>query len=94
MQGHADRPIAGKTTGREYDDLLFHRMSMLGLDPAVIERGDSAAFKELKTRCVTCDVRDACVVDLKRDPNNPVWESYCPNSAMLNGLTEAWWLPH
>jgi len=25
-------------------------------------------------------------VDLKRDPNNLVWEAYCPNSAALNAL--------
>jgi hypothetical protein len=37
------------------------------------------------------DVREACAVDFKRDPNNPVWESYCPNSGTLNTLTEAWW---
>jgi hypothetical protein len=28
-------------------------------------------------------------VDLRRDANSPVWESYCPNAAALWELAEA-----
>ena len=75
----------------EHDDLLGCRMAMLGLDPDVIENGDREIFAQIKQNCTSCDFREACVVDLKRDPNNPVWESYCPNSEVLNTLTAAWW---
>ena len=32
---------------------------------------------------VNCICREPCTVDLKRDPNNPVWETYCPNAGTL-----------
>lgn len=89
MTVRPDRPVAGPEP-----DLLSCRMAILGLDLDAIARGDSRTFDVLKQRCLDCDVRDACTVDLQRDPNNPVWEAYCPNSPLLNSLTEAWWLPH
>jgi hypothetical protein len=62
-------------------------MAMLGLDQ--IE--DRATFDEIVRRCLSCGDREDCVVDLKRDPNNPVWESYCPNASALLALAEASW---
>jgi hypothetical protein len=76
----------------EPDTLLCCRMAMLGLDPSVIEAGDPEAFATIKRRCKRCEFREACTADLKRDPNNPVWESYCPNSGALNTLSEIWWV--
>ena len=80
------------TAPGEPDELLCCRMGMLGLDPSVIDCGDGEAFDQIKRRCTGCEFRDACAVDLKRDPNNPVWESYCPNSAALNALAGTWWV--
>jgi hypothetical protein len=70
-------------------DLLECRTAMLSLDVRAIQMDDSKAFKGAKRRCVSCGVREACALDLKRDPNNPVWEAYCPNAAVLFGFTEA-----
>ena len=76
------------------DDLLGCRAAMLGLDLSAIESRGGNTLETIKRRCTSCDFREACEVDLRRDPNNPVWESYCPNSATLIALTEAWWLTH
>jgi hypothetical protein len=94
MQIHNMRSNAKVTTDGKRDDLLVCRMAMLGLDLHEIECGDGETLDNIKRRCTTCNVREACVVDLKRDPNNPVWESYCPNSEALIALTDAWWRTH
>ena len=72
--------------------LLNRRLTMLGLDRHVIESGDGETFELIKRRCRTCGAPEACAVDLKRDPNNPVWETYCPNAGVFNALLKARWL--
>ncbi len=76
------------------DDLLDCRMLMLGLDRDVLALTDIHTLSEIMRRCVACGQRDACSIDLKRDPNNPVWETYCPNAPELVGLTKANWVTH
>lgn len=76
------------------DDLLGCRMAMLGLDVGAIESGSNELLETIKRQCMTCNFRDACELDLRRDPNDPAWETYCPNTATLIALTEAWWLTH
>jgi len=80
--------ISSATYDRELD-LLDCRMTVLGLDLYAIE--NDKVFDELRHRCVNCECQEACVVDLRRDPNNPIWEKYCPNAATLGGLAEAQW---
>ena len=74
------------------DDLLDCRMAMLGLDLSAVEGYDGAMFEAIRQRCASCYFREACELDLKRDPNDPVWETYCPNTATLIALPEACWL--
>jgi hypothetical protein len=73
-------------------DLLDCRASMLGFDLYAIESGD--VFEELNRRCFNCSFQEACRVDLRRDPTSPVWESYCPNAAILGELAEVWSVTH
>ena len=73
----------------EHDDLLDCRMAMLGLD--AIEGDDG--YNEIRRCCRSCGFREACAVDLERDPNNPVWETYCPNAGKLVALARESWLP-
>ena len=66
-------------------------MAMLGLDPHEIESHDSGAIATIRQCCKSCEDREACAVDLKRDPNSPVWVAYCPNAKAFNFLVENWW---
>ncbi len=76
------------------DDLLGCRAAMLGLDLSAIESRGGKMFETLKRRCVSCDFREACELDLRRGPNNLIWETYCPNAATLIALTDPWSLTH
>ena len=67
-------------------DLLDCRTAALGVDLYAIENDNT--FEELKRRCLNCGFQEACAVDLRRDANSLVWESYCPNAAVLLELAE------
>jgi hypothetical protein len=68
-------------------DLLDCRTTILGVELYAIENDNT--FEELKRRCFNCSFQEACAVDLRRDANSLVWESYCPNAAALWELAEA-----
>ena len=87
METDHDAPPAEAAAPAEADEFLQCRMSI----PRSRYHHDRTrlpreVFDKLKRRCVSCPCRAACVVDLKRDPNNRVWEGYCPNSQVLNAL--------
>ena len=70
-------------------DLLVGRVTALGLDLDAIERSCGGEWSEgIKQRCIRCDFPRACEEDLRRAPNNPVWQSYCPNAAKLVALAQ------
>ena len=75
-----------QTIPDEHDELLDCRMAMLGLN---LDAANGETFNEIMRRCKNCAHREACAVDLKRDPNNPVWETYCPNAGAFIALAEA-----
>jgi hypothetical protein len=80
------RSIARSAKSNGYDRLLACRMEMLGLDSEAARQSDLAAFDRITELCSSCSFREPCAVDLKRDPNNPVWETYCPSAGMLIDL--------
>jgi Family of unknown function (DUF6455) len=80
------------TTPEQQEELLGCRMAMLGLQLDPAETADAAALHEMMRRCMECGYREACAVDLERDPNNPVWETYCPNAGALIELAQDRWL--
>jgi Family of unknown function (DUF6455) len=94
MQTRNPRSTEKLATSDKHDELLDCRMAMLGIDLKTIESGDSETFDKIRRECMSCGYREACAVDLQRDPNSPVWETYCPNSEKLVALAEAWWAAH
>ncbi len=86
MQIRHDRSTGKSSTPDEGDDLLKCRIAIVGLDIKAIERCYGEVFNRLRQRCMSCGVRAPCAVDLKHNPNNLVWEAYCPNSEALNAL--------
>ena len=77
---------AARSAGQE---LLCCRMATLGLDCDAVARNDRDLFATLKQRCGECEFPDGCAHDLSDDPSSPVWEAYCPNSALLARLSGA-----
>ncbi len=92
MQTRNARSSGIRIKCEDRDELLGSRMAMLGLD--LFESANNITLEEIMRRCADCGHREACAVDLKRDPNNPVWETYCPNAEALLGLAEASWHTH
>jgi hypothetical protein len=88
MQIPNDRPTGKPAARDEHDGLLYCWMTMMGLDFYTIERDYSETFDTLERRCMSCRLGKPCAADLKRYPNNLVWEAYCPNAAVLNALVE------
>jgi len=72
--------------------LLLQRMSELGLNPDAIVRTQSELFDDLERRCALCEHRDVCIADLSQRRPDRARMDYCPNSVLLNALTEVWWL--
>ena len=86
MQIDYDLSIGKPTTPDEVDHLLRGRMKILGLDADAIGREFREVFDKIKRNCPACSDREACALDLKRDPNTLMLEAYCPNSEVLNAL--------
>jgi hypothetical protein len=70
-------------------NLLGCRAAMLGLDLEAIENYGAETYQTITRRCANCDFRQACELDMKRDPNDPVWETYCPITGTLIALTRS-----
>jgi hypothetical protein len=74
-----------------HDRLLEFRTATLGLDVYAAECCDRKKLKKIVRRCRKCGARKTCAADLKRDPFDPVWRTYCRNSEALMQLAMAWW---
>jgi len=70
---------------------LRQRMSELGLNPEAIVRTAPELFDGLQRQCALCAHRNVCIADVSRRRPDPTWRHCCPNSVLLNALTEVWW---
>ena len=70
----------------QHEELLYCRATMLGVDLSATKTIQLDAFNEVRRRCKGCGYPEACAMHLRRDPNNPAWETYCPNFGALIAL--------
>jgi hypothetical protein len=75
--------------GPKSADLLERRMKVLNLDRK--EVAALGSLQDLQRVCTMCKNHRKCAQDLGRDPENPVWEDYCPNVATLKMLDAMPW---
>ena len=71
-------------------DLLERRMEALSLDPDQVAHKEPLTIRELQHRCVRCERRRQCALDLAdkfADPGCEYWRDYCPNAARLSMLS-------
>jgi hypothetical protein len=66
--------------------LLPLRMAALRLDPQDLAWTDGPLLRDMQQLCATCESHGRCRRDLARDPDDPVWEQYCPNADVLGVL--------
>lgn len=70
--------------------LLERRMEALSLDPDEVTHIEPLTVRELRHRCVKCEKRGQCALDLAdevADPGWQCWRDYCPNAATLMTLS-------
>ena len=70
--------------------LLERRMEALSLNPDEVAHMEPLTIRELRHRCVKCEKRGQCALDLAdefADPGWKSWRDYCPNAATLSILS-------
>jgi hypothetical protein len=70
--------------------LLERRMEALSLNPDEVTHIEPLTVRELQHRCVRCEKRGQCALDLAdeaADPGWQYWRDYCPNAATLMTLS-------
>src|SRR5471032_2685668 len=72
--------------GQEAANLLLRRMAALDLDRNEVSRNEPCVFQDIQKVCAACESRRQCAKDLKKNPDDPVWEHYCPNAETLKAL--------
>ena len=77
--------------GPESADFLLKRMAALDLDKNEVARTEPATFQDLRRVCTMCNCHRRCARDLARDPLDPVWKDYCPNTQTLTALNALPW---
>jgi hypothetical protein len=67
-------------------DLLPRRMQAIGLEFEAVGREEPIVVQDMQRLCAQCSRKGRCEHDLRANPADPSWESYCPNSTTLRAL--------
>lgn len=73
--------------GPDSADQLKQRLAALHLDGAALQRNEPI-IRDLERTCSLCGAKRQCERDLAQRPDDPVWQSYCPNASTLQALEE------
>jgi hypothetical protein len=77
--------------GPEAADFLLRRMTALKLDRQEVAATLPATFQDLQRLCTLFKSHRQCGRDLGSNADDPAWEVYCPNVAMLKLLDSLPW---
>lgn len=65
--------------GKEGLKLLESRAHYCGVDLGILNETHPEVARDLARCCSLCPSKSRCARDLRKDPGNEVWQSYCPN---------------
>jgi len=69
--------------GPDSADQLKLRLNAIELDAV-----GARTLRDLERTCTLCGAKRQCERDLAQAPDDPVWQSYCPNAPTLQALLE------
>ena len=72
--------------GPDAANLLFERMRALGISKAEVHKTAQGVMWDLERTCACCNKEGVCAKDLAKRPDDPVWQSYCPNAFTFDAL--------
>jgi len=76
--------IAAKRPGAA--DQLKQRLEALDMDRTALPHTDPRVVRDLERVCTLCGEKRQCERDLARHPDDPIWQTYCPNAHTLHAL--------
>ena len=71
------------TRGPHAADLLYQRMTALGITRSDAERISQGWMRKLEENCAFCYEKGVCQKDLANRSDDPSWQDYCPNARRL-----------
>lgn len=75
-----------RSMGKEAAYPMYRRLASLGLDEQEIARTEPGVLHDLQRVCSFCVDKKECLHELKQDPNDTTWQTYCPNMPTLEAL--------
>jgi hypothetical protein len=72
--------------GPEAANLIYERMRALGISKADVDKAAQGVMWDLERTCGCCNKEAMCAKDLAERPDDPAWQSYCPNAFTLDAL--------
>lgn len=65
---------------------MYRRLASLGLDQSEITRSEPAVIQDLQRVCSLCADKRQCTHELRHDPADTNWQTYCPNMTTFEAL--------